>query len=98
MIRKRLLSITLSLALAFGSAAALPEGVFSESASITASAVSTATSGKCVENVSWSLKNGVLTFSGTGEMYNFKYESSPLFERTDIKSVVIQSGVTSPRP
>ena len=96
---KKLLSVALAVCMTFGSAAMLPEGVFSESTSITASAASTATSGKCGENVKWSLKYGVLTISGTGEMYyNFKYESSPFFERTDIKSVVIQSGVTSPRP
>ena len=97
MIRKRLLSITLSLALVFGSAAALPEGVISESASITASAASTATSGKCGENVKWSLKNGVLTISGSGKMTDYfgDHNYDPFLDRTDIKSIVIKSGVTS---
>ena len=71
--KKRLLSAVLALCMVFGSAAALPEGVFSESTSITASAVSTATSGKCGENVKWSLKNGVLTISGTGKMTDYDH-------------------------
>ena len=97
--KKKVLSGLLALALVFGSAAALPEGVFEISSNITASAVSTATSGKCGKNVSWSLKNGVLTISGKGEMYNYASRFfdglSPFSERTDIKSIVVESGVTS---
>ena len=94
--KKRLLSGLLAFAMLFGSAAALPEGVFRESASITASAeVSKATSGKCGENVKWSLKNGVLTISGSGAMYDYSYVYSPIEKRSDITSVVIKSGVTS---
>ena len=66
--KKKILSAVLALCLAFGSAAALPEGVFETSSTITASADSTATSGKCGDNVKWSLKNGVLTISGSGAM------------------------------
>ena len=99
--KKKILSGVLAFALLFGSAAALPEGVFETSSVITASADSTATSGKCGENVSWSLKNGVLTISGKGNMNDYNYSSydsnsnSPFVKRTDIKSVVIKSGVTS---
>ena len=93
--KKKLLAAALALCMVFGSAAALPEGVFSESASITASAASTATSGKCGENVRWSLKNGVLTISGSGAMYDYSHSGSPLEHRSDITSVVIKSGVTS---
>ncbi len=94
--RKRLLSGVLAFAMLFGSAAALPEGVFTDSTSITASAeTSKATSGKCGENVKWSLKNGVLTISGSGAMYDYSHGYSPLEKRSDITSVVIKSGVTS---
>ena len=99
--KKKILSGVLAFALLFGSSAALPEGVFETSSVITASADSTATSGKCGENVSWSLKNGVLTISGKGNMNDYNYSSydsnsnSPFVKRTDIKSVVIKSGVTS---
>ncbi|MBQ3936334.1 MAG: hypothetical protein II722_04680, partial [Ruminococcus sp.] len=75
--KKKVLSGLLALALVFGSAAALPEGVFEISSNITASAVSTATSGKCGENVSWKLKDGVLTISGTGEMTDYSNNNSP---------------------
>ena len=96
--KKRLLSLTMAVALLFGSAAVLPEGVFTENTSITASAAGE-TSGDYGYNVSWSLsEDGVLTISGTGEMYYLSSapsDLSPFYNRTDIKSVVIESGVTS---
>ena len=95
--KKKILSGLLSLALVFGSVAALPKNMFTDSTSITASAeASTATSGKCGDNVSWSLKNGVLTISGKGKMTDYYIGvTNPFRERTDIKSVIIKSGVTS---
>ncbi|MBQ9870233.1 MAG: hypothetical protein IJM32_11305 [Ruminococcus sp.] len=94
--KKRILSGLLAIALVFGSAAVLPKDVFTDSTSITASAESAPTSGKCGESLSWSLDSkGVLTISGTGGMYDFKSEVSPFSGRDDIKSVVIKSGVTS---
>ncbi len=93
--KKRLLSAALAVCMIFGSAAALPDGVFSESTSITASAeTSKETSGWAGKNVRWTLKNGVVTFSGKGDMLNTF--CTPLFDnREDIKSVVIEPGVTS---
>ena len=98
--KKRLLSFAMAASMLFGSAAMLPDGVFSESTSITASAADTATSGKCGKNVSWSLNsNGVLTISGTGEMYDYFYyedeKRSPFSGNDNIKSLVIKNGVTS---
>ena len=53
-----------------------------------------ATSGTCGNNVTWTLDdNGTLTISGTGEMENDMY-SSPFFN-SNIKSVIIENGVTS---
>ena len=101
---KRILSLCLAAAMIFGSTAMLPENTFSESTNISASAAGTATSGKCGKNVSWSLKNGVLTISGKGDMYDYEDENkddlkleynSPFYNNEKIKSVVIQSGVTS---
>lgn len=93
--KKRLLSMAMALCLVLGSAAALPKNAFVDSTNITASAANTATSGKCGENVSWSLKDGVLTISGTGKMNDYVSKSSPFYDRNDIKSVEIKSGVTS---
>ena len=93
--KKKVLSGLLALALVFGSAAALPQGVFDTAPTITASAVSSATSGTCGENLTWTLSDGVLTISGTGAMTNYKNNESPFYGRTDIQSVYIKSGVTS---
>ena len=93
--KKRLLSMAMALCLVLGSAAALPKNAFVDNTNITASAANTATSGKCGENVSWSLKDGVLTISGTGKMNDYVSKSSPFYDRNDIKSVEIKSGVTS---
>ena len=95
MLKKKVLSGLLALALVFGSAAALPHGVFDTAPTITASAVSSATSGTCGENLTWTLNDGVLTISGTGAMTDYGSSNSPFLGRTDIQSVYIKSGVTS---
>ena len=93
--KKKVLSGLLAIAMLFGSAAALPEGVFETSSTIRASAVSSATSGTCGENLTWTLNDGVLTISGTGAMTDYGSSNSPFLDRTDIQSVYIKSGVTS---
>ena len=53
--------------------------------------------GSCGEALTWSLsEDGVLTISGTGDMWDFSSENSaPWYSRRlKIKSVVIESGVT----
>ena len=54
-------------------------------------------SGQCGENVFWTLdsETGNLTISGEGKMYNYSFDGSPFFDKTSIKSVIIESGVTS---
>ena len=52
----------------------------------------TADSGKCGDNVRWSISGTTLTISGTGAMWD--YTDSPWYGR-DIKDVVVKSGVTS---
>ena len=49
--------------------------------------------GSCGDNVTYSLdtETGVLTISGTGDMYSY----GPFYENTNIKSVIIENGVTS---
>ena len=94
--KKKILAGVIAICLAFGSAALLPENTFTESTNISASAESTATSGKCGKNVNWTLDKGVLTISGTGPMYDYSYYDKSDFEsRDDIHSVVIKSGVSS---
>ena len=93
--KKRWLSLTLAVCMLLGSAAALPKSTLAESTSVTASAESAPTSGKCGENINWSLNDGVLNISGSGKMTDYDSGKSPFCFRTDIKSVVIGSGVTS---
>ena len=57
--------------------------------------------GTCGENVTWELNAaGVLTISGTGEMYNYVSATdggdnvSPFANSTEIKSVIVEEGVT----
>ena len=54
-------------------------------------------SGTCGTNLTWVLdSDGTLTISGEGAMGNYDYDSAPWYShRSDIKSVVIESGVTS---
>ena len=52
----------------------------------------TADSGKCGDNVRWSISGTTLTISGTGAMWD--YTDSPWYGR-DITDVVVKSGVTS---
>ena len=57
------------------------------------SAYASVKTGKCGDNVTYSLdiETGVLTISGTGDMYSY----GPFYENTNIKSVIIENGVTS---
>lgn len=60
-----------------------------------------AASGKCGDNLTWNLTNGVLTISGTGTMKNFDYDDNLGVQTpwTDymllIKTLSIDEGVTS---
>lgn len=61
-------------------------------------------SGTCGENLTWTLKNGVLSISGTGEMEDYDYydhpspwspDQSPWFSvRNRIVDVVLDEGIT----
>lgn len=44
-------------------------------------------------NVKWTLKNGVLTISGKGEMADYEIMDTPWYG-LDVTSAVIKSGVT----
>ena len=53
--------------------------------------------GVCGENLSWTLSNGVLRVSGSGEMEDFKFDEPASWNqyRGEIKSVIIENGVTT---
>jgi len=52
-------------------------------------------SGKCGPNLTWTLNsNGLLTISGTGEMWD-QYEMTDTWDKDAIERIVIKEGVTS---
>ena len=55
------------------------------------------TTGKCGVNVTYSFdtSTGELVISGTGKMTDYSGTDSPFYQNTNIKSVIIESGVTS---
>ncbi len=63
----------------------------------TAYAAETVSSGACGDNVTWRLSDdGVLTISGTGAMQDYESYGTPWDSvRSQVKSVVIERGVTS---
>lgn len=52
------------------------------------------TTGTCGDNLTWTLTDGVLTISGTGEMGDYTYNTVP-WKGMEITSAVIENGVTS---
>ncbi len=53
-------------------------------------------SGSCGENLTWSLDySGTLTISGTGDMTNYSLDDVAPWGTNDVKTVVIENGVTS---
>ncbi len=80
--KKRLLSILLVLLMAL---TLLPLGALADENS------------KCGESLTWNLDEiGILTISGTGDMYNYSEEPAPWSEYSDIiTSITIDYGVTS---
>ncbi len=52
--------------------------------------------GMCGKTLLWSLdENGVLTISGTGEMYDFDHDAPWEEDKLKIKKVIIENGVTT---
>ncbi|WP_418755896.1 leucine-rich repeat protein [Eubacterium ventriosum] len=67
------------------------------SAKLHCSDVETAKWGKCGKNVGWTLADGTLIISGRGNMgdYNTYSYYSPFYRENNIKSIIIEDGVTS---
>ena len=97
---KSSLSLLLAIAIIFGSAyAGLAEIDFMKLFAVRANAASVIASGTCGDNLTWTLDDeGALIISGTGDMINWNTNyNSPSwnYKRNDIKTVVVESGVTS---
>ena len=54
-----------------------------------------ATSGTCGNEISWTLDDdGTLTLSGTGYTLDYEFKTSPWYENSSVKNVIIGSGIT----
>ena len=52
--------------------------------------------GTCGENLTWAIDgSGTLTISGTGDMTNYSFDDIAPWEANDVKSVIIENGVTT---
>ena len=50
-------------------------------------------SGTCGDDLTWSVENGVLTISGTGDIWDYDYDARPWVQK-NVTSVVLEEGVT----
>ncbi|MBP0976253.1 MAG: leucine-rich repeat protein [Oscillospiraceae bacterium] len=98
---KRIYALLTSAALLLScSGGYLPDIGSGTGAVISAYAAGQATSGECGaegSNVTWELKDGVLTISGTGAIKDYHSvfsEYSPWYKSEEIKSIIIGEGVT----
>ena len=82
---KKIISLLLSFAMLLSTVSVVDFSAFAD-----------VQTGSCGENVSYSLdtETGVLTISGTGDMTDYS-TNSPFYQNTNIKSVIIENGVTS---
>lgn len=102
---KKVMAGVMAAAMMF-SAAPMAEFVPAVHFGITASALENTleTSGKCGENLTWVLDDkGTVTISGEGKMFDYKIipnddniikSNSPFSDRSDIKKIIIEDGVT----
>ena len=83
---KKIISLLLSLAM-----------LLTITSGLNLTAYAAVKTGNCGDNVTYSLNTstGVLTISGTGDMTDYSYNSSPFGDDTKIKVITIDYGVTS---
>lgn len=90
--KKKILSVIISVCMMFACISVLPQDLFPSGTGFIASA---ANSGRCGTNLYWTYKNGVMTISGSGTMYNYNYIQDSPFYKYKIKRIVVKNGVTS---
>ena len=96
---KRTFSILMTVIIIF---AAAPIGEFaglrihSDWFNFSTKALAFEKTGQCGENVFWSFDEdtNVLSIDGYGEIYDFSYNNSPLYQNENIHKVIISQGIT----
>ncbi|MBQ7579774.1 MAG: leucine-rich repeat protein [Clostridia bacterium] len=97
----KLLALILTLVMVLGiapTAAFAQDEVIEHTTPVSVGDNTLAATGQCGENVYWTFNSstGALTISGKGEMYDYNFIGSGPFQyNSSIKSVTIESGVTS---
>ena len=95
-IKLLLCTLAVLLAVPLAMCAAEKLGIDSFSLAPKAEAATIVDSGKCGDNVTYTLdSDGLLTISGTGAMYDYSWEYIPPWETTLVRSAVVSDGVTS---
>ena len=59
----------------------------------TAEATAVTASGKCGNNLTWTMEDGVLTISGSGAMWDYDYDNIP-WDNYSITDLVLNEGIT----
>ena len=72
-------------------------GVMLDSAGFASFTAGVESANVCGDDLTWSVANGVLTISGTGDMYNYScdYVAPWYYEKDSITSIVVEDGITS---
>lgn len=95
--KKIILPAVLCSALIASAAANIPVSAANLTDHISASdSLNTADSGKCGDNLTWTLKDGTLTISGSGDMYLWETaEYVPWHDRaSEINNIILSEGLT----
>ena len=94
--KRKMLGMFLATVLMFGAFDVTYGATIENTVTTQSTSATIVKSGKCGDNVTYTLdSDGLLTISGSGDMYSLSYGKSPFCNNCDIKKVVIEKGVTS---
>ena len=94
--KRKILSMFLATVMMFGTFDVTYGATTENTVTAQSTSATIVDSGKCGDNVTYTLNsNGLLTISGSGDMFKFGIGESPFWNNSDIKKVVIDEGVTN---
>ena len=94
--KRKILSMFLATVMMFGTFDVTYGATTENTVTAQSTSATIVDSGKCGDNVTYTLdSNGLLTISGSGDMFKSGIGDSPFRYNSDIKKVVIDEGVTN---
>ena len=94
--KRKILSMFLATVMMFGTFDVTYGATIENTVTTQSTSATIVKSGKCGDNVTYTLdSDGLLTISGSGDMFKFGIGDSPFWNNSDIKKVVIDEGVTN---